>query len=135
MSKREMLRDLLNKEPELGTNQKEQLLANFINKDNNVINDNVPNDNEPVNPNDNVVVTVTETINVGDSINETVDVNVNDIVNAKKKTKPKKLVGIWFEDEIAKALKKLSEKGGKGVQSEIVNKAVKKVLIEQGYLK
>jgi hypothetical protein len=107
-----------------------------------------PDNNVNINDNDNVDVNEQKS----DS-DENVDVNTNVNVNnndndkdfygslkslADKSTKKgkdnMKPTGIYFEDNVLKALKKLASKGGRGAQSKIVNDATKEAFIQAGIL-
>lgn len=95
--------------------------------------------NESIKVDETVSVDVKENIpvDVNEYIKEKINVNVSvdEIINENKDVKAKQLVGIYFDDDVAKMLKKLSAKGSRGAMSKLVNKAVKKLFIEQGYMK
>jgi hypothetical protein len=83
------------------------------------------NENDKVNDEDNVIV------------NENVNINVDTIINGTKRNKTT-LVGFHLEDDIKKALDKITQKSGKsgrqGIRSKIANAALRKFLEESGYL-
>lgn len=57
------------------------------------------------------------------------------IINKKKKKDDTHtLKGIYFENDVARALDKIKSSGGKGIQSEVVNDIVKKALKEKGFM-
>lgn len=115
------------------------------NEDNNNVN---VNDNN--NDNNNVDVNSSKD-DVQNSFDENVDINKNVNVNnnnedfygslkslagkntskGKDKIKP---TGIYFEENVLKALKKLASNGGRGAQSKIVNDATKEAFIQAGIL-
>jgi hypothetical protein len=66
--------------------------------------------------------------------NENIDVLDQIINNNKKKEKTHVLKGIYFEREVAAAIDRIARGGGKGIKSQIVNEAVKKVFKEKGWL-
>lgn len=59
---------------------------------------------------------------------------IAEIVEQKKKRDSRKLIGIYFDSEVAEILNMIGEKGGKGAKSRVVNDAVKRLFIEQGLL-
>ena len=62
--------------------------------------------------------------------------NENSVIKniIKEKDKPaKKLIGIYFEEDVAHVLDKLG-KDKKGIKSQIVNDLIKDVFIEEGFL-
>src|SRR5699024_5392692 len=64
------------------------------------------------------------------------DKNENSVIKniIKEQDKPaKKLVGIYFEEDVAHVLDKLG-KDKKGIKSQIVNDLIKDVFIEEGFL-
>lgn len=52
----------------------------------------------------------------------------------RKERKLDNLIGIYVEDEVAKVLKKLNKKYGRGFQSRVVNEATRRFLKEQGWI-
>lgn len=52
----------------------------------------------------------------------------------KKKEDTHVLKGIYFEKEVADAIDRIAEGGGKGIKSQLVNEAVKKVFKEKGWI-
>lgn len=107
-----------------------------INKDtNNNINNDVNengNTNENVNTVDNVVNNGDEHVTVNDDVNDNtvVGINIDDYVY---RAEPKHMVGIYFEKDVYKWLKKLT-KGKRGAQSRLVNAAMRKLFEDAGYI-
>lgn len=78
--------------------------------------------------------------------NQNININVNEknddkmdpldkvIAKNKKKEDTHILKGIYFEKEIANAIDRIAEGGGKGIKSQLVNEAVKKVFKEKGWI-
>ena len=79
-------------------------------------------------------------INVNDNDNNEIKENENEdpmdrILSAnKKKDETHVLKGIYFEKEVAQAIDRIARNGGKGIKSQLVNEAVKKVFKEKGWL-
>jgi hypothetical protein len=79
-------------------------------------------------------------ININDNDNNEVKENENEdpldkiISSNKKKDETHVLKGIYFEKEVARAIDRIARNGGKGIKSQIVNEAVKKVFKEKGWL-
>lgn len=69
-----------------------------------------------------------------DSDNNNTSVSIMDIIGDTEEKK--QFIGIYFDADVAKALKKLMEqaKGKKGVQSKIVNEATRKFLEDNGLI-
>jgi hypothetical protein len=84
------------------------------------------NNNININKNDNTIDNGNENENI-----DTLDEIIN---NNKKKDKTHVLKGIYFEREVAAAIDRIARNGGKGIKSQIVNEAVKKVFKEKGWL-
>lgn len=80
--------------------------------------------------------------NINDNANNDVKENENEnedpmdrILSAnKKKDETHVLKGIYFEKEVAQAIDRIARNGGKGIKSQLVNEAVKKVFKEKGWL-
>lgn len=60
--------------------------------------------------------------------------SLDDIVNVNANVSNKRLIGIYFEQEVADILKELAKSGNRGIQSKIVNEAVKRLFQEKGLL-
>lgn len=57
------------------------------------------------------------------------------LIDGKKKKQPKNVwTGVYLKPEIANVLEQLAKKGGKGVKSEVVNEALRRVFIEKGLM-
>lgn len=68
--------------------------------------------------------------------NSKMEANENSMITniIKEQEKPaKKLVGIYFEEDVAQVLDKLA-KNKKGVKSQLVNDIIKDAFIEEGFL-
>lgn len=52
----------------------------------------------------------------------------------RRERKLDNMIGVYVEDEVAKALKRLNKKYGRGFQSRVVNEATRKFLKEQGWI-
>jgi hypothetical protein len=105
--------DIVHENNNININKNNNIIDNKNNIENNIgINNEINNDNE----------------------NENVDVLDNIINNNKKKDQTHILKGIYFEREVAAAIDRIARKGGKGIKSQIVNEAVKKVFKEKGWL-
>lgn len=69
-----------------------------------------------------------------DKENENIDPIDKIISENKKKDKTHILKGIYFEREVAAAIDRIGRQGGRGIKSQIVNEAVKRVFIEKGWM-
>ncbi|MGG3737234.1 hypothetical protein [Aeribacillus pallidus] len=92
----------------------------------------VANRNNKDNDNQKININVNNDNNVKE--NENLDELDKIIENNKKKDKTHVLKGIYFEREVAAAIDRVGRNGGKGIKSQIVNEAVKKVFKEKGWL-
>lgn len=59
--------------------------------------------------------------------------SISDLIRAGSKKK-KVLTGIYFDEDVLAVLDRLSEQGGRGTKTRIVNDAVKKLFQEQGLM-
>lgn len=57
------------------------------------------------------------------------------IIEQKKRRDSKKLIGIYFDGDVAKVLDKIGDRGGRGAKSELVNDVLKAFFKKQGLLK
>lgn len=101
----------------------------------------VANSKQNVKPNDDINVNINNNNDIND--NDNIDNNDNKnnidsldaIINTNmKKEKTHVLKGIYFEKDVALAIDKIARNGGKGIKSQIVNEAVKKVFKEKGWM-
>lgn len=135
--------------------RKERNLANFADvasndNENDVVDNKSENDININNKNDNDIKNNDGVINKNkDSDN---DSNKNDIIienhnkndnedifdkllDGKKKKQPKNVwTGVYLKPDIADVLEQLAKKGGKGVKSEVVNEALRRVFVEKGLM-
>lgn len=120
-------------------------VANRNNKDsdNPKININVNDDNnENKNTNENKIANENTNKNTNKSVSKNANENKNEnidpldkvLMENKKKDKTHILKGIYFEREVAAAIDRIGKNGGKGIKSQIVNEAVKKVFKEKGWM-
>lgn len=122
------------------------------NKNNNDINNDNNNDNKIKN-NDDIMHENKDSVNKNNKNNnilENNNKNNNSILNnnkndnedifdklldGKKKKQPKNVwTGVYLKPEIADVLEQLAKKGGKGVKSEVVNEALRRVFVEKGLM-
>jgi len=78
---------------------------------------------------------VTDELNNNNDNNSNSDSIIKSVINDES-VKAKIFKGIYFDEDVADALEKLvkANKGKKGIQSIIVNAAVKQALKNEGYL-
>ena len=62
------------------------------------------------------------------------DVMEQVLIEKKSKVKTHVLKGIYFEIEVANTIDRMARGKGKGIKSELVNEAVKKVFKEKGWM-
>lgn len=76
--------------------------------------------------------------NININVNEKNDDNMDPLDKVIAKNKKKEdthiLKGIYFEKEVAAAIDRIAKGGGKGIKSQLVNEAVKKVFKEKGWI-
>ncbi|MBM7717190.1 hypothetical protein JOC94_004215 [Bacillus thermophilus] len=107
--------------------RKKRTIAGFDDVANRNIND---SDDDKININNNTNVND----NLSDKENDNIDPLDQVLKENKKKDKTHILKGIYFEKEVAAAIDRLGRQGGRGIKSQIVNEAVKKVFKEKGWM-
>lgn len=99
-------------------------------------NNDIYNINNNINNNDNDIIIVNNIASKIDIENNSDSNDVFDAILSKKKGKNDKVfIGVYLDSDIADILEKLHKKHGKGIKSEFINEALRKVFLEKGLIK